>query len=359
MSRRLRVGIDVTPLLGSPAGIYQATRGLIDGLTRRGEVDLRGWTLSARARRPDVDFPVRRSRFPARLAQWSWARTNFPRAGLIAGSVDVVHGTNYLVPPSPASIVTINDLSPIIYPEWVEPEVARMAAAVRRAIDEGATITTAAQSVADEIVHELGADLEQVVVIPHGVADVGEPNSDRAVELAGSNRFVLALGTVELRKNVPSLVALLPSLPEEVALVVAGPTGNAESELVQAIEASDSRHRIRRITELDSGDRAALLHGASVLAFPSHYEGYGFPPLEALKVATPIVATAVGALPELVSDLVDLVPPRDGVAFAEALIAALDEGVVSSAAQDRVASLTWDRAAMEMTDVYERVATSL
>ena len=359
MSRRLRVGIDVTPLLGSPSGIYQATRGLIDGLSRRGEVELRGWTLSARARRPDVDFPVRRSRFPAGLAQRSWARTNFPRAGLIAGPVDVVHGTNYLVPPSPASIVTINDLSPIIHPEWVEPEVARMAPAVRRAVNEGATITTAAQSVANEIVHELGADVEQVVVIPHGVADVGEPNPSRALELAGSKRFVLALGTVEHRKNVPSLVALLPSLPEEVALVIAGPTGNAESELGRAIEASDSRHRIRRITDLDAADRAALLHDAAVLAFPSHYEGYGFPPLEALKVATPVVATAVGALPELVSDLVDLVPPRDGVAFAEALSSALDEATGSSAARDRVASLTWDRAAAEMTDLYEQVAVKL
>ena len=359
MSQRLRVGIDVTPLLGSPSGIYQATRGLIDGLSNRGEVELRGWTLSARARRPDVDFPVRRSRFPAGLAQRSWARTNFPRAGLIAGSVDVVHGTNYLVPPSPASVVTINDLSPIIHPEWVEPKVAGMAAAVRRAVAQGATITTAAQSVANEIVHELGADLEQVAVIPHGVADVGEPNADRALELAGSKRFVLALGTVEHRKNIPSLVDLLPSLPEDVALVIAGPIGNAEPELDQGIAASAIRRRIRRITKLDSEDRAALLHGASVLAFPSHYEGYGFPPLEALKVATPVVATAVGALPELVSDLVELVPPRDGVAFAEALSAALDDAVVPSAAQDRVASLTWDRAAAEMTELYERVAASL
>jgi glycosyltransferase involved in cell wall biosynthesis len=110
-----------------------------------------------------------------------------------------------------------------------------------------------------------------------------------------------------------------------------------------------------RLIDVSPAEHAALVRHATVLCFPSLYEGFGLPPLEALRVGTPVVATAVGALPELISDRVPLISPGDTVALTEALVAAVEDPSVDAAVVDRIAGLTWDRAAAEMTDVYRRV----
>lgn len=352
MTDAVRVGVDVTPLLGPPAGIHQITRGLIDALSRRSDVEVSGWILSTRARRPNLDIPVRHTHFSASVAQRLWSHSGFPSARLIAGKVDVVHGTNFLAPPSPRSVVSIQDLTPITHPEWVRPEVAAMARPLRRAIDAGATLHTSSQAVADDAAHELGVDPSQIAVVHHAVAPVGPGDPARAEELVGGGRFIVALGTVERRKNIPSLLACLPTLPTDVSLVIAGPVGNDEDLLASEIAASASGDRVHRLTDVDNHDRASLLRAAAALVFPSLHEGFGLPPLEALQVGTPVVATAVGVLPELLSDRLELVPPGDAVAFTELLSDTLDAPQVDSELTARVDAMTWTRAAAEMADLY-------
>ena len=355
---RLRVGIDLTPLLGPPSGIHQVTRHLVEALGRRDEIDVRGWTLSARGGRPEVDVPVRCSRFPAGLAQRLWSRTAVPPARLVAGAVDVVHGSNFLAPPSPRSIISVQDLTPITRPEWVRPEVARMARPLRNALDAGATMHASSQAVADEASRVLDLDPSQIAVVHHAVGAVGPPNPDRVRKLVNADRFVLALGTVERRKAVPSLVEVIGALASDVHLVIAGAPGNDEAAVAEAIASSPVRERIHRLPEVSDPDRAALLHAATVLAFPSLYEGFGLPPLEAIQVGTPVVATAVGVLPELVSDRLELIPPGDTVALAEALVEASETASSDPELARRVESMTWDRTAGEMIDLYRSVASA-
>ncbi len=355
MTRPVRVGIDVTPLLGPRSGIHQVTRGLVDALKERDDIELTGWMLSARAGRPDLGFPVRRSRFPAGMAQRLWRRVSFPNSRLIAGRVDVVHGTNFLAPPSPRSLVSLQDLTPMTHPEWVRPEVAAMAGPLLRSLAAGTTLHTSSQAVADEAARELGVDPSRIAVVHHGVAPVGPGDPARARDLVGGGRFLLALGTVERRKNLSDLLAVLPMLPTDISLVIAGPEGNDEDLLATEIARSPVGDRVHRLRDVDDHDRASLLRSAAILVFPSLHEGFGLPPLEALQVGTPVVATAVGVLPELVGDLLELVPPGDTIAFAEMVSDTLQDPVVDPELTARVEAMTWARAAREMAEVYRNL----
>lgn len=351
----LRVGLDLTPLLGPPAGIHQVTKGLLDALVARGDVDVTGWLLSSRGRRPSVEVPVRRSRIPASVVRRTWTRGRLPPGRLVTGAVDVAHGTNFVAPPNRRSIISVQDLSPILHPGWCRPEVVAMAGPLRNAVRHGAAIHVSSRAVADEAIEVLGIDPTRLHVVHHAVTPVGRADPELGRRLAGADRYVLVLGTVETRKNVGAVLRAMAEIAPETTVVIAGAPGNDED----AITRLTTHHgaRVTRLTTLDATTRDALLRGAAVLAYPSRYEGFGLPPLEAVSVGTPVVASAVGALPELIGDRVDLVRAGDDDAFAEALRAALESPPPpDEALQARVAAMTWDRVATQMVTAYRAVA---
>ena len=350
------MALDVTSLLGPPTGIHQVTRALLDALRDHEEIDLRGWLLTGRGARPEVDVPVRRSRIPAAVAIRGWSRSRLPPGRLLTGKTDVVHGTNFLAPPSPRSVISLQDLTPITHPEWCEPSVVAMAAPLRNAIRRGATIHVSSAFVRDEAPDILGIDPDRVRLVHHGVRPLTGGDAAAGRALAGADRYVVVLGTVETRKNVPAAVAAMENLPDDVHLVIVGPTGNAEAALKSAI-ATTAADRIVRLPTVDDHTRNSLLRGALALAWPSLYEGFALPPLEALSIGTPVVATAVGALPELIGDSIPLIAPGDDDAFAEALAATVaSPPEVSGELRERIGELSWERTAAAMTDLYRVVA---
>ena len=193
----LRVGIDITPLVGPPAGIHQHTRHLTDALLSRDDVTVSGWLLSARGRKPRFAGPIRRSPIPAAPAAQLWARGNWPGRRTIAGAVDVVHGVNFLAPPSGTSVVTIQDLTPLTRPDLVEPTVTAKAPAIRRILDSDAWIHTSSEAVAAELA-DLGRT-ERVRVIHHGLHPPAPTEPGTGAKVAGFDRYVLVLGTTERR----------------------------------------------------------------------------------------------------------------------------------------------------------------
>lgn len=351
----LRVGIDVTALLGPPTGVHRVTRALIDALAAHADLDVRGWLLTGRGGRPAVDIPVRRSRVPAALAHRLWSRSAL-LGTMVTGRVDVAHGPNFLAPPGPRSIVTLQDLTPVTHPEWCRPEVAAMAPAIRHAVAAGTALHVSSALVGQEAIDRLGASEDQVHLVHHAVEPLAAADADTGRALAGSERYVLLFGTVEHRKNPAAAVRALAELPDDVHLVVSGPPGNAEQTLETALDRIDPA-RVRRLPTVDDTTRAALIRGATALLWPSRYEGFALPPLEALLAGTPVVATAVGALPELIGDVVTLVAPGDDDAFVAAAVDAITTpSTVPEPLRDRLAELSWDRAAAAMAELYRRVA---
>ena len=141
-----------------------------------------------------------------------------------------------------------------------------------------------------------------------------DPSAARGRLPAGTERYVLAVGTAEPRKDLPGLVRAFDQLAGEradLALVLAGPDGWGTEALAAAIDASAHRRRVVRTGWVDPGGLSALVRGAAVLAYPSLYEGFGFPPLQAMAAGVPVVATTAGALPEVLGDAAALVPAAD------------------------------------------------
>jgi glycosyltransferase involved in cell wall biosynthesis len=174
---------------------------------------------------------------------------------------------------------------------------------------------------------------------------------------------VLALGTIEPRKNLPRLVhafdAVAHSHPD-VLLVVAGPDGWGTSAFADAVTAVSTGDRVRRLGYVTDQQRADLLAGASVLAYPSLDEGFGHPPLEAMAAGVPVVGARAGALPEVADGAALLVDPTDEDALADALSRVLDDDTcradLVARGHARADEFTWTRCVDELVDLYRRVA---
>ena len=358
---KLHVALDVTPMLGPPTGVYQTTAGLLAALRARPDLHVSGYVLSFRGEVPGdrLDgLTVVSRRWPAALAHRLWARVDVPPGRWLAGASDVVHGTNYTAPPADRGrIVTVQDLTMTTHPDWCTPGVTRMFGALRRAVDRGAHVHVTSEATGAEAVAHLGVATERLHVVPVAISPLGPGDADRGRETVGSDEYVLAMGTTEPRKDLPALPRAIARLDRHITLVVAGPIGAAESALQEAVQAAGIGDRFLRIGVVSERTRSDLIRGATVLAYPSLSEGFGLPPLEALTIRCPVVATEVGALPDLIGDYVDLVPPDDPDALTDALREVTARPpVVPDALVERLSAMTWDRAADGMVEIYRRAA---
>jgi glycosyltransferase involved in cell wall biosynthesis len=366
MMSSLSVALDVTPLLGAHTGVAAFTTGALRTLSGRRDVRVVAYAVTWRGRArlqgavPDgvevADRPM-----AARPMRAMWRRFDAPLIERWTGAVDVVHGTNFVVPPArrAAGVVTVHDLTPVRFPHLSTRDTLQYPAMLHRALRRGAMVHTPSEFVANEVVELLDARPERVRAVHHGVppVDTGDPVMGRA--RAGGDRYVLALGTVEPRKDLGSLVRAFDTVAEEDAdlrLVVAGPDGWGVADFDADVAAARHRDRIVRLGWVTAVERAALLAGAAVFAYPSVYEGFGFPPLEAMAVGIPVVATTAGALPEVLGDAARLVPPGDVGALADALALVLrderEQHALVMRGKGQVQRYSWEQCADGLVAVY-------
>lgn len=356
----------MTPLIGHRTGVGRFVEGLVAGLNPDTSVGIVPFAMTARGHSgvaPGQRFPL-----PARPARAVWERFDRPSIERWTGPLDVVHGTNYVVPPARCPrLVSIHDLTAFRYPEMCTPNVQRMPVLLRRALKQGAHVHTDSQFVADEVCDLLHVEQVRVHAIGLGIPFDADriARARQAPKPFGGRPYVLALGTVEPRKSLPILVSAFIELATKVAdvsLVIAGADGWGSDALANVLGElrADVRARIIRQLDVDNDYRDQLLVHCKLFVYPSLYEGFGFPPLEAMAAGRPVVATTAGSLPEVLGDAAVLVDPLS----AEALAAAMEQVLTNtelaaslvSRGAERVRRYRWDTMATSFADLYRDLA---
>lgn len=353
--------MDVTALIGPTTGVGQVVRQLATRLPRYPALDLTGVLVSWRGRNQlnqviPAGWQLRAMSLPARAAHQAWRRFDRPR---LTG-FDLVHGPNYVVPPVDRGVrlVTVHDLTAWRYPELVDHHSRTFPQHLTRAMADGAHVHTVSQHVGNELEHDVGIDPERIHVVANGLEPGLEGDGDRGRARIGA-RYVLAIGTIEPRKDYVSLVramaAIWPILPD-LHLVIAGPSGWGRSELDDVIDELGVAERVHLVGYVSEAVKADLLAGAEVMAYPSLYEGFGLPILEAMQAGVPVVSTRVGAIPEVAGRAAVLVEPSDPSALAGALLSVIeDDGLrerLADAGRIQATAFSWDDSVAGLVDVY-------
>ncbi len=282
-----------------------------------------------------------------------------------------MHGTNFVVPPTrrAATVVSVHDLTPLHHPELCDEATLAYPGLIRRALARGAWVHTDSAFVAGEVTDAFGVDPDRLRVVHPGIPDlpvVAERDATAVLSRllpSGSGRYCLAVGTAEPRKDLPGLVRAFGEVAArhgDLRLVLAGPPGWGEDALASAVAASPARDRIVRTGWVEPRDLAVLLSHASVLAYPSLYEGFGFPPLQAMRAGVPVVATRAGSLPEVLGNGALMVEPGDHDALVLALEASLVDDALRrrlvAAGKARSSGFSWERCGAGLEDLYRDAA---
>ena len=362
----IQVAVDATPLLGPRTGIGGVVSALTNRMAVDPSIDLTGYVVSWRGRDyrtvlPDGCRPLR-MRVPARVSHRIWRRLDVPR---LRGHYDLVHGTNYVVPPNSAaaSLVSVHDLTSWWYPDLVDSYSRANPELLRRALNRGAHIQTGAKAVAEELLAELNIDPERVHVVVNGF-DRLDPGDGQRGRAAVGGRYVLAIGTIEPRKDYVGLIEAMTevwSRHPDVRLTIVGGDGWGVDGFEAAVSRANVADRVVRCGYVTEQAKADLLAGAEMLAYPSLYEGFGLPVLEAMDAGLPVVSTQVPAIVEVAGDAAVLVPTRSPVALAEAIIRVLeDDGLRDELRRKGLARcehFSWDTAASEFIELYHHLVS--
>jgi glycosyltransferase involved in cell wall biosynthesis len=301
---------------------------------------------------------------PLRYLLWHTLGRSGPAAAVL-DTADVVHTPVLLVPPrrSRPLVVSVLDLSFLLYPQfhgrWSRT-TARMG--LRRAVREADALIAISAHTADDLVRFTGVDRRHVHVIPLAVDSRFAPIHDPSVPVRYGidSRYLLYLGTLEPRKNLKVLLHAFARLEwPGVKLVLAGAKGWIFQEIFETVERLGLTSRVVFPGFVADADLPALLNGAEVFVYPSEYEGFGLPVLEAMSCGTPVVTTNVSSLPEVAGEAALLVPPRDAEALHDALRRLLSEPALREEMRgkglERAARFSWTRTAQETADVYCQV----
>lgn len=381
MAGPLRIGFSATvlhdpTLRDVPDGIGVYTRAIGERLAKRSDALVVPAVVRAAAARA---APPGTFRFPGHrhaMTAWSLA-TGRPFAGSAAlrERIDVYFATDYRVPRLKGVPVcaTVFDAIPLSHPEWANPRLRTVKNLVLRATVRWADrVIAISRAMVPELVEHYRIAEDRVSVTPLGVDDhwfVREP-PERIAALRQRHslreRYLLFVGTLQPRKNVARILAayqqLPPALRADVQLVVAGRTGWQTTELVAALRAAGAAGHVRWLDYVPQADLRALYQGASAFVFPSLYEGFGLPVLEAFASGIPVVCSNVTSLPEVAGDAALQVDPTDVDALAAAMQSLVTDTVLAAAlcrrGLARAREFTWERCADATFGILRSMAPS-
>ena len=381
----MKIGIDYTSAVRQGAGIGRLTRNIVRTLadTDRAKHD---YTLLVQGR--DLPFPPptpdlrnvasgishanwreRRTWIDERWWHRIWHRLRVPLpVEWLVGPVDVFHSPDFTLPPTQRrtrTIVTVHDLSFLRLPHCFEPALLDyLKANVPPSVCRADCVLADSENTRRDAIDLLDLPPERVRTIYCGVEPRFGPIDDTSqLERVRARyhlpaRFVLSLGTIQPRKNYGALIRAFADLEaRDLSLVIVGGKGWLYQDVFQAISDLGIRDRVLLPGFVDDVDLPALYNLAECFVFPSLYEGFGLPPLEAMACGTPVIAANNSSLPEVVSDAGLLVDASDVAAIGGAVQRLVDDAALcrtlAERGQRRAGEFTWEKAALALLETYE------
>ncbi|HEX2026110.1 MAG TPA: glycosyltransferase family 1 protein [Actinomycetota bacterium] len=334
---------------------------------------LRPWRWSRRFFPPRANLVERWNPIPATWFERTSNRYDLPPVERLV-RFDVLFAPNFVPPPTRTGrlVITIHDMAFRRFPETAPLATRRWLVRLDRAIRQAAEIVVPSEATRRDVSELTEADGDRITVIPHGIDhDVFRPASPEAVERVRRRHgidgpYLLFVGGLEPRKNLPALLRAYASMPPDLrpGLVLAGasvpwnPEGRTELSAELSRLRADVRAGVILTGYVSDPDRAPLYTGAEAMVFPSLYEGFGFPVLEAMACGTPVVTSNVSSLPEVAGDDAVLVDPTDPDAIADGLRRVLEDGTLAErlrrAGPGHAARFRWEGSARSHAEVLRR-----
>ncbi len=370
----MRICVDIQSAVAQRAGVGRYTRQLVEHL---GASKLPGDDLSLfyfDFHRRGLDFacpgttprPVRW--IPGTIVQQAWKRIQAPPFDWFAGKADLYHFPNFTIPPLSCgkSIVTLHDMSFVRHPEFAETKnLNYLTAVIHDTARRADAIITVSRFSKKEIEETLGVAPDRVFAIPLGISPgFTRPPADTISTLRHQLKldrpYLLTVGTLEPRKNLPFMIEVFEKLDHfEGDLVLAGMPGWQVEPILARIHNSPRRNRIRHLDFVPDTQLPALYAGAELFLITSFYEGFGFPPLEAMACGTPVVSSGGGSLSEMLGTSAVTIPNFDSTEWASTIQSLLADKTrrdrLGTEGLAHAATYSWRSTALKTWDVYRQV----
>jgi glycosyltransferase involved in cell wall biosynthesis len=389
----LRIGIDYTAAVRQGAGIGRYTRELVRALAeldrendyvlfaavggQRQEAG--GRRQEAGSRRQELvdtgwppNFQVHSVPLSDRTLAILWHRLRLPLwVELATGPLDIFHSPDFVLPPvrRARTMLTVHDLSFIRYPQCADANLrAYLNQVVPRSVQRADLVLADSQSTKDDLVELLSVEPNKIEVIYPGVEERFRPIEDQAhleevrKRYSLPPRFVLGLGTLQPRKNFIHLIEAFADLRFAICdlhLVIAGGKGWLYEEIFATVERLGLEEQVVFPGFVADEHLPALYNLADLFVFPSLYEGFGLPPLEALACGTPVITSDASSLPEVMGQAGLMVKATDVDGLAEAMQRVLEddalrEGMIARGLE-QARKFTWQKAASRLLNLYEKL----
>ena len=349
-----------------PGGTATAALRVLDEMSSHADLDLIG--VAGWHRKPPVDpwvpsIPVRQLPIPSRLVYDSWVRFRWPPVEWFVPGLDVVHSTTIMPPATHRPlVVTVHDLAFLRFPDMFSARGVSMFRRGLRMVRDRADLVlcSSGATLADAL--DAGVPSNRLRLVPLGVATARSVSDEQRQEvrqrLGLPERFVLAVGTLEPRKNLVGLLRAFERLvggvnDQGLSLVIVGPHGWGDSLDVPAAV----RSRVLATGFVSDQDLAVLYDLALVFCYPSLFEGFGLPVLEAMSYGTPVVTSAGVSTEEVAGGAAILIDPTAPESIAEGIVLAVQRASeLSELGLARVAAMSWANVADRTVEAYREVS---
>lgn len=369
----MRAAIDYTSAMRQGAGVGRYTRGLVAALA---EIDRENqYVLFCAGSAPSADgwpsnFIVRRSAIPSRWLTIGWHRIGLPLpAEVFTGDCDLYHSPDFVLPPlrRALGVVTVHDLSFMRLPECADPGLrAYLNKCVPKAVRAAGHVLADSWSTRSDLIELLQVCPDKVSVVP-GAVEAGFSRVEDSARLVTARAryrlpqwFIISVGTLEPRKNYPRLISAYALMRRQTGLphhlVIAGPPGWLYGAVYDRIREEGVGEHVQFLGFVPDCDLAALYSLADLMVFPSLYEGFGMPPLEAMACGTPVVSSNNSSLPETVGTAALTVDAEDTEGIANAIARVLGSNELRTRLIElgrlQAAQFTWHAAAQKLLGAY-------